>query len=221
LFILVACSPLLVLIGFFFLGNVYTAPFLPFFLIFAGQGLVALQALLQKIPALCAERPLGHFMFRLPLAAIAGVILGAIMLKPHLSFGTIKPYHYSDDGARYDHKLIGKMLKQQLPKRSIVMARDARLTFYADMSRVDIPQADLDEILKEARKSRARYIIVDGTLLGIRPQMLPLLRPLVSSSINGLVMVKGEGYRPVPDLRLVMLYIDPASAGVAVYEFVE
>jgi 4-amino-4-deoxy-L-arabinose transferase-like glycosyltransferase len=221
LLILCACSPLLVLIVFFFLGNVYTAPFLPFFLIFAAQGLVALQTLLQKIPALCAERPLSRFMLRLPFAAIAGVILGVIMLKPHLSFGTTKPYHYADDGARYDHKLIGKMLKQQLPKRSVVMARDARLTFYADMSRVDIPQAGFDEILNEARKNHARYIVADGTLLGARPQMLPLLSPLLSSSLKGLIIVKGEGYRPVPDLRLVLLYSDPASAGVAVYEFLE
>ncbi|GAM11409.1 dolichyl-phosphate-mannose-protein mannosyltransferase [Geobacter sp. OR-1] len=221
LFICGACAPLLILIVFFFLGNVYTAPFLPFFLIFAAQGLVALQQQLLRIPALRAGSDLSGRISRFPVAAVTGGIIGVIMFMPHISFGKAKPYHYDDDGARYDHKLIGKMLKKNLPKRSTVMARDARLTFYADMSRVDIPQADLEEILSVARKNHARYIVADGTLLGMRPQMLPLLKPLLSSSLQGLFIVNGEGYRPVPGLRLVLLFTDPASAGVAVYELLE
>jgi hypothetical protein len=101
------------------------------------------------------------------------------------------------------------------------MARDARLSFYADMKRVDIPQASLSGIIAAARSGGARYLVADGTLFQIRPQMETFLNPLLVPSLRGLVTFSDDGYQPVPGFRLVLLYKDPSSAGVAVYKISE
>jgi len=101
------------------------------------------------------------------------------------------------------------------------MAKDARINFYADMPRADIPQSSLAEIIAAARAAKVRYLVADGTLFGQRPQMEPLLQPLLDSPPDILYLEQGPGFQPIPGLKLILLYKNPASAGAAVYEFQE
>jgi 4-amino-4-deoxy-L-arabinose transferase-like glycosyltransferase len=221
LFLLGACSPLLIIFVFFFIGNLYTAPYLPFFFIFAAHGLVAAEAyaldfLRRGLPSVRSS-----LIELIPFSGVAALVIGLLMFAPHVSFGRAKPYHFADDGARYDHKLIGLMLKKHLAPRQRLMAKDARINFYADMPRADIPQSSLAEIIAAARAAKVRYLVADGTLFGQRPQMEPLLQPLLDSPPDILYLEQGPGFQPIPGLKLILLYKNPASAGAAVYEFQE
>jgi hypothetical protein len=122
------------------------------------------------------------------------------------------------DGGRYDHKRVGKLLRQQLPAGALIMTRSGRIGFYADHPRVDIPQADLEAILRTAREQKVRYLVVTGDLVGLRPQLALLIMPLISAR-PGLDRTDGA-QETLPGLVRRLTYVDPASYGVVVYEFI-
>jgi hypothetical protein len=131
-----------------------------------------------------------------------------------------RPYHFEQDGGRYDHKRIALLLKEYLPKNAIIMTRSGRINFYSERPCIDIPQAGFSDILAYGRKNRARFLIVDGMLMGQRPQLEVLFDPLINSPEKVLYLPPGNEYMPTPGLRLHLLFKDPSSLGVAVYEFI-
>jgi hypothetical protein len=150
---------------------------------------------------------------------VIAAAIAIIPVFPGILANRSVPYDYTQDGARYDHKLIGQMLKKHLPPRARVMAKSGRICFYGDFTQVDIPQASLQEILKAAKAGNAHYLVADGTLFGARPQLEPFLGPLLVPQER---VFATEPFDQVPDfpggLKLILLYKDPASVGVAVYK---
>lgn len=217
LFLGAALLPLGIIIVFFWIDAHYFAPCIPILFILGGEGLVTVE---KGVNGLFAR--LGFLKFRdfAPWALIVGAAMAITGILPALVADRSAPYHFDQDGARYDHKLIGLMLKDHLPARSKVMVKSGRIAFYGDFQRVDIPQASLPEILEAAKEGGASYLIADGTLFGARPQMEPFLIPLLIPQEQ--VLSTGP-FGQIPNipggLRLVLLYKDPNSVGVAVYEF--
>ena len=217
-FLVATFAPLGIIVVFFFIGPEYVQPYLPIFFLWTAAGVLwverralSLDGYGRHLPPLLRGRS-GAF-------SLAATVLFAL----HLLAGQVPadrnlPYHFSLDGGRYDQKLIGQLIDRYLPKSARIMTRWGRVAFYADRGWVDMPQSSLGEIVATARRSGARYIVVDGGLVGLRPQLGPLFSPLFAEGAGGVYVEPGEGFRPVPELRLYLLYRDPSSVGVAVYE---
>lgn len=218
LFLLATFAPLTVIVIFFFIGPEYLQPYLPALFLWTGQGLLQLEWLVIGRLSTGGPSPWKNLLARVPVALGAVAIIAGVLLVRQIPSDRNKPYHFSDDGARYDHKRIGLLLKEHLPPGVRIMSRSGRIGYYAERERVDMPQASLAEIIVTARTSGARYIVVDGTLPDLRPQLGVLFQPLFSGEERVLYVEKGPGYRPLPGLRLYLLYKDPSSLGVAVYE---
>jgi hypothetical protein len=98
------------------------------------------------------------------------------------------------------------------------MTRSGRIAFYSDTEFTIYPQASLAEILVVARKSRVRYLVVDGTLVAQRPQLGILLEPLISPPDSLELTFSAKQQEVLPGIRPLYLYKNPASVGVVVYE---
>jgi 4-amino-4-deoxy-L-arabinose transferase-like glycosyltransferase len=217
LFFLATLLPLGVIITFFFVSPGYFSPYLPVFFLLMAKGLETVARWIQSAFMRLRLRRLGETV---PWGGVIGIAMAANAIMPTLLADRSVPYHYEQDGARYDHKLIGLMLRKYLPPKSRVMTKSARISFYGDFDMVDIPQASLPEILKAARDGKARYLIADGTLFFSRPQMGPFLTPLLIPQDKVLATGPFVGMPEAPaGFRLILLFKDPASLGVAVYEF--
>ena len=106
-----------------------------------------------------------------------------------------------------------------LPKGSKIMTRWGRIFFYADMQNVGFPQDSARKTFEHAIEKKADFIVVDGVLIGMRPQLAILFKPFYSGEGSILkVFDEGDGYRPFPWLKLHLLYKDPSSVGLAVYK---
>ncbi|BCS55506.1 glycosyltransferase family 39 protein [Geobacter sp. SVR] len=214
LLVAAALLPLSVIIVFFWIDSHYFSPYIPIVLILAAGGLDSLERAAGRIFPFLSRG--GKSLSWASAIAVAAAVFA---IAPALLADRTTSYDFSQDGARYDHKLIGLMLRDRLPPQSRVMVKSGRIAFYGEFQHVDIPQASLPEIMEAARAGKARYLVADGTLFGARPQLEPFLVPLLIQQDK--VMSTGP-FPPVPNLppgvRLVLLYKDPASVGVAVYE---
>lgn len=216
LFIGASLTPLVIIIVFFWIDAHYFSPCLPIMYILGGEGLRNIEKGMRtalsgvSLPKLCDAAPWG---------IIIGSVLALSAILPSLVADRSAPYHFTQDGARYDHKLIGLMLKKHLPPKSKVMVKSGRIAFYGDFQHVDIPQTNLPEILLAAKTGKARYLIADGTLFDARPQLEPFLNPLLIPQDE--IFTTGP-FDQMPDfpggLRLVLVYKSLPSVGVAVYE---
>lgn len=220
LYLLATFAPLAIIIMFFFVGPEYLQPYLPVLFLWCGNGLISVEewfwgrfaAAKGSVPGRVAAKGL------FSLLTASGIALAVLMRQVPADAG--KPYHFSDDGGRYDHKRIGLLLKEHLPAGSRIMTRWGRISYYAELPQVGMPQADLASMMAAAHESRVRFVIIDGMLMGMRPQFAPLYVPLLSGPESVLYKAENNDYRPVPGLRLYLLYKDPSSLGVAVYEVV-
>ncbi|OGU15952.1 MAG: hypothetical protein A2076_04735 [Geobacteraceae bacterium GWC2_53_11] len=219
LFLGAALLPLVIIITFYFVDDIYFSPYIPIVYMLSGNGLIAVENGINRVSA---RFGLFRFSELTPWALLFGIALAITAIAPSIMADRNTPYHFSQDGARYDHKLIGLMLKKQLPPKSRVMVKSGRIAFYGDFQQVDIPQATLPVILQAAKTDKARYLVADGSLFGARPQMEPYLTPLLIPQEQ--ISTSGP-FGQMPNfpggLRLVFLYKDPASVGVAVYEFLD
>jgi uncharacterized membrane protein (UPF0136 family) len=216
-YLLATLAPLLIIIPLFFIGPAYTLPYVPTLFLWSSEGMVFLGGLLRKPGANGPE-----FSRRfLTLATLIVGIYACYHVINQIPPNRNSPYHYSQDGGRYDHKLMGQLLRKYLPPGVNIMSRWGRIGFYAERGRVEFPQTDLEETIKIARKSGAKYLILDGQLLGSRPQLAILFSPLDVPQESMLYFPKEEAYRPHPNLKMFMLYKDPASLGMVVYELVD
>lgn len=209
--------PLGIIIVFFWIDGHYFSPCIPILFLFTGEGLLTVEKGVHWI-----FNRIGHVKLAesIPFAFLFGIAIATVSILPGLLVDRSTPYHFSQDGARYDHKLIGLKLKKLLPPKAKVMVKSGRIAFYGDFQRIDIPQASLAEILQAAKDGNARYLIADGTLLSARPQMEPFFIPLLVTQEQVFTSGPFEQLPVFPGgLRLLFLYKDPASVGVAVYEF--
>ncbi|GFE57783.1 hypothetical protein AOG1_16630 [Geobacter sp. AOG1] len=217
-FLIATFAPMGIIVVFFFIGPEYTQPYLPVFFLWVSAG-----ALWMEKRALALVGVGRHPLLTLRGAGGMFSLAATVLFALYLLVGQVPadrnlPYHFSQDGGRYDHKRIGQLLNEYLPKSARIMTRWGRVGFYADRGWVDMPQASLEEIVATARKSGTRYIVVDGALAGLRPQLGVLYEPLFVEGASGVYVEKGDGFRPLPGLKLYFLYRDPSSVGVAVYE---
>ncbi len=210
-------APLVLIIVFFLTDWAYTQFSLPVLFLWIGQGAVSIENSLARLfPAV-----LKPFLKRNLLSVL---IIGALSLNSlvsQLPKDAGKPYDPEQDGGRYDHKRIGLLLRKNLPAGSKIMTRSGRISFYSGLPTVYIPQADLAAILTSARESKVRFLIVDGSLEQLRPQLEPLFLPLRTGPENALRYTYSNEYQPISGVRLYLIYRHPASQGVAVYELVD
>lgn len=218
LFLCSLFAPLLLLISFFFVGPEYLQFYLPPFFLWGAHGLIMA---LSYVVALLGREP-QQAPYQMTSVSYAALSLTAVFilfsLVSQMPKNSNKPYHYSDDGARYDQKRLGLLLKEQLPSGSKIMSRSGRIIFYSGLPGVDMPQASLNEILVTACKESVRFLIVEGQLIAIRPQLGELFAPLFSGEAKEFYRKKGTGPELLPGVSLYLVFKDPSSVGVAVYE---
>lgn len=211
-------APLLILITFFFVGPEYLQFYLPPFFLWGAHGLITALSygavLLGREPQQAPYQMTPVTYVALSLTAVF-MVFSLVSQMPEKSN---KPYHFSDDGARYDQKRLGLLLKEQLPPGSKIMSRSGRILFYSGLPGVDMPQASLNEILLAARKASVRFLIVEGQLISIRPQLGILFTPLFRGDDKEFYRVKGGGPELLPGVSLYLVFKDPSSVGVAVYD---
>lgn len=219
LYLMATFAPLGLIIVFFFVGPEYIQPYLPVLFLWVGNGMYrAEQGLLNS--SLLLKKNYSKFLAWAPLSIAAVSLFTVFSVAGQVPADRNKPYHYDDDGGRYDQRRIGEVLKENLPAGAKIMTRWGRISFYAEMENVGMPQADLVDMVDSARKKGARYIIIDGMLVGMRPQFGVFFTPLFNSPPTAFYkMAAGDvPFMPLPGVRLYLLYKDPSSLGVAVYE---
>lgn len=217
LYLLASFAPLGIIVVFFFVGPEYLQPYLPVLFMWAGNGICTVERCLLR--PLSAQESFSHYASRAPLSIVAVSALTIFTFVEQVPARSGKPYSCEDDGGRYDQRRIGELLKRQLPSGSRIMTRWGRISFYAEMENVGMPQSGLMEMIDTARKNKVRYLIIDGMLVGTRPQFQPLFGPLFNSPEKVLYLPGAqENITPLPGVRLHLLYKDPSSIGVAIYE---
>jgi len=214
-FILGSLSPVIVLLTVFIVSGAYVAPYLPIVFIMCGHGLISLErGIVAKFSRRRAEA--GNKICWLTALLVSGYVgwqaFHGIPWKPP------QPYQLEMDSGRYDQKIMGRLLKKYLPPGALIMTRSVRIAFYSGHPWVDIPQADLDTILRTAREKKVRYLIVTGELEILRPQMAVLLQPILGAQAG--ISQAAMAEEVLPGLVRRMIYDDPASQGMVVYEFV-
>jgi len=217
-YLLASFAPFGIIVVFFFVGPEYLQPYLPVLFLWVGNGLYSAERWLSGL--FTANGGLSKYMAWAPVSIIAVSLLTLYTFAAQIPADRNKPYQFEDDGGRYDQRRIGELLKKHLPPGAKIMTRWGRISFYAEMENVGMPQTDLKEMVSTARQKGARYIIIDGMLAGMRPQFELLFLPLFNApaSIFSTAPRDGDSFTPMAGVRLHLLYKDPSSVGVAVYE---
>jgi len=219
LFLLSTFAPLGVLIVFYYVGG-YTDPYLPILFLLAAAGFDLLCTLLrEKLHSIGTHFQadlLGRFPVTVVVAAVYAVILFVRQIQKPVSDAEYDP---ESDNYRRAEKHLGLLLKDSLPPGKI-MTRWARIAFYSEREWANIPsETPCEEVIELARKSGVRFFIADGTLFSNRPMLgTELFEPLRDENLPF-----GKFFHDNPDARVkgmrpYMLYTDPKSMGVVVYE---
>jgi hypothetical protein len=173
----------------------YLYPYIPLLLVACGGGLQRLE-----------ELALPLVRVRFALAAFVALSLSAFYLFGNVP-RTPPPYHYSQDGGRFDDKQVGLRLKGLLPPEAVLMTRSGRIGFYAERRMVIPPEADLQSSLDFARRQGVTHIIANIQLYSMRPAFEPLFAPLL---VPGAVT-------SVPEVELVYAGQEPGGQPYLVY----
>jgi 4-amino-4-deoxy-L-arabinose transferase-like glycosyltransferase len=218
LLLLSMLSPLFVIVIFYYIGPEYTQQYLPFFFLFAAEGLLGIERFITLRIAAIPESLRSRWVDRAPLTLAATAVFALYLLVGQLpARDAFASYRSSDDGGRRDTKKIGQLLKEHLPPGKI-MTRWARIAYYADREWVPIPNAGFESILQTARENGVRFLIVDGALLGVRPDLAVLSSGLDPEGPRQEFFVYKEGMAGNPGVHLYLRYLDPSSMGVKVFE---
>lgn len=217
LFLLSTFTPVVVLIVFYYISAGYIEAYMPVMFLFAASGVSVVEGKLKD-----KLLPPDKFktVRRASLLLISAFIYGAIIFVPQIrEVVSAAEYIPETDNYRRDEKNIGLILKKSLPPGKI-MTRWARIAFYADREWVNIPAATpYEQIIQLARKSGVRFLIADGTLYGMRPMLgMELFEPLMDKEQPPGKFLNSDPDRRIKGLRPYMLYTDPRSMGVVVYE---
>jgi 4-amino-4-deoxy-L-arabinose transferase-like glycosyltransferase len=213
-FILGALFPVAVLVTVFIVTGGYIAPYVPFLFMLAGHGMISMEKMLIGVFSRRLGERGARFFFVTGIIVLAYVANEAYKAIPRQAPG---PYTLEMDGGRYDHKRIGLLLRKVIPAGSVIMTRSGRIGFYSGLPWVDLPQSDLDAIISTAREKKARFLIVDGLLIRLRPQLGKLLDPLQSGRVAGVEIFQNPE-EVMPGVLRRMVYTDYESQGVVVYE---
>lgn len=217
-FLLSTFTPFLLLISVFFISPEYTQLYFPILFLWSTNGILWVEeGILRKITGTGRLLWLKKISASVSFSGIIVAILSVSILIDQVPADRNKPYHFAQDGGRYDHKRIGLLLNKKLPKGAKIMTRWGRIAFYADREWVMIPTTRLPDVIETAKKNGVKYIVVDGMVVGMRPELELLSKPLFSTS----GIYSENEYMPVPGLKLILLYRHPTSVGVAVYEIME
>jgi 4-amino-4-deoxy-L-arabinose transferase-like glycosyltransferase len=222
LFLFSTFGPLFVIIIFYYVGVEYTQEYLPVLFLWAGEGGIWLERFAAgRIPALGSELR-EKWIAHVPLTLVLAVLFaGSVVVRQIPADSSHLPYNPESDGGRRDHKNIGLLLKEHLPPGKI-MTRWARIAYYADREWVTIPKTDLEAVIRTARESGVRFIVVDGGLSRQRPELEILFSPFEIDDGTKRLLLKtpeNELFRDT-GLRPYLFYLDPQSFGVAIYEIV-
>ena len=218
LWLLVSFAPLVLITIFYILGSGYSQFYYPLLFIWFAIGIVWIETKVTGF--LRAQFPSLRTIFKVSFSVTLVLVLALYLLRSQIPDASARnrPYTPDQDGGRYDHKLTGLRLLKILPKDARIMTRSGRISFYSDKPWVIYPQASLEEILSVARKAGVRFLVVDGSLVNVRPQLGILLQPLLEPPESVELLYKETGREILPGIRMYYLYKDPSSQGVAVYE---
>ncbi len=137
-------------------------------------------------------------------ALIVFVCAGAIMLARGPAMRTA--LHF-DDGPMTTLMGAGERLAGMGRPGALVMDRKAYVPFYANMRHIQLPDDDLDTILRYAQSQHVDYLVVEEYVAhSLRPQLLPLLDP--------------DALAREPRVQMLFALRPAAGEGVAVYEIV-
>lgn len=220
LFLLSTFSPVIVLTVFYYISSGYVEAYMPIMLLFTAAGFSEIEqwtvnrftnfippdkfTLLQRTPIL------------VPAAFIYAVFIFAPQIRKDISDAD---YNYQMDQGRRSEKHIGLLLKNNLPPGKI-MTRWARIAFYAERDWINIPaETSLEDIIRSAKESGAKFLVVDGMLYSNRPEMgIELFGPFMDRQRpQGLIFMKDRAVK-INGLSPLLIYTDPGSIGVIVYE---
>ena len=220
LFLISTFAPVAVLIVFYYINSGYIEAYMPVMFLFAASGFSIVEGKLkEKLLSPDKLKLLQHSSLLLVSAIIYAAVIFAPQIREEISDAEYQP---ETDNYRRDEKKIGLILKESLPPGKI-MTRWARMAFYAEREWVNIPAGTpCEEVIRLARRSGVRFFIADGTLYSMRPMLgTDLFAPLYEGGQPyGLHFQKDPDYR-VKGLRPFMLYTDPRSMGMVVYEIPE
>lgn len=193
------CAPLLLYVLYFVQPRGFYA-YIPVLLMLTGGGCGYFDGLLRRSLRLL---PWGIFV---PAAFLLGgwyVYTGIPGPKP--------PYSYTQDGGRYEDKMVGIRLREIIPEKSLVMTRSGRIGFYSQRPYLMPPQGSLAEIVDYAARQKVDYLIATLPLLSMRPQLEILYQPLLDP---------GKNYVPPAGMELVFTGQEPGGLPYLVYRFI-
>lgn len=220
LFLLSTFAPVPVLITFYYISAGYVEAYLPIMFLFTAAGFAHLETTLKTKAAGVLPARMGQLLQRIPLLLMAAGIYAAATFAPQIRQDISDAEYLPEmDNFRRDEKHIGLLLKDSLPPGKI-MTRWARIAFYADREWVNIPaETPYEEIIALARKNGVRFFIADGTLYTNRPMLgKELFEPLMDENLPYGRFFQTDENQRVKGLKPFLLYTNPNSMGVVVYE---
>lgn len=213
--------PYLVIVVFFYVDAGYYLPYLPILFLWAGQGLVTADRLLnQRI-----SPPLARAMAWTPPSVVIVVLVMAFQLFQQMPQpAKAQQDHDPRIDGRIVQKELGYMVKRFLPPGKL-MTRWVRTAFYADRDTAGIPErGSLQDVLTEARQNNVRFLLVEPMTVDNRPQLALLFEPaqaLLGMAPPAEAQVKylaEHNVQPHPGFLLYLLYRDQKRVTAAVYE---
>jgi 4-amino-4-deoxy-L-arabinose transferase-like glycosyltransferase len=222
--LLAACTPVAVLIVFYYISSGYLEAYLPVLFIWGVVGWYRCADFVAK--RLGALDPIAklssawRWLVRLPYDLAAVLCFVLVLLAPQ--FRSVVPdadYRVEMDDGRRAEKFRGIMIRDYLPPGKL-LTRWARLSFYAEREWVMIPEGmDLAQVLDHGRKNGARYLVIDTMLYGVRPLLdRELFDPLRDRQLNRGIHFNTDPSSKVKGLHPYLMYLDPQGLSVIIYE---
>jgi len=220
LFLLATLAPLAVLIVFYYVSPGYIEAYLPVFFLWGAGGLCLLEKLLgDRLENVWRGRWRALYG-KIPLAVSLTIVCTLQVFASQLRADVPdSAYHWEMDNGRRAEKHIGLLLKENLPPGKI-MTRWARIAFYAERDWVNIPAGvPFDSVIRTARENGVRFLVADGVLYSNRPQLgHEIFSPLMDEEQPYGTLFMTDPTQRIMGLRPYLLYTDPKSFGVVVYE---
>ena len=214
MFLLCSFAPLVVIVVFYYITGGYVEPFLPVVFLWCAEGGCTIERFLS------ARIGLKRFSAYNPAVMAASLVYAGALLIPQIpEQRDLSTYTWQEDDSRRDQKNIGLMLKRYLPPGK-VMTQATRIAYYSEHEMVGIPNTDLQGIEKAATENEARFLVLHGRMFGTRPPLDHLFSPLHTVSNGHYFSFTPTSVNDGPGLHKYLVYSNPNSLGVIVYEII-